>query len=196
MLCFMQPPRATKERDGLPLDIRVGISSCLLGQMVRYDGSHKLEASLIEWLQSFCRLVPVCPEVELGLGVPREPIRLCGSLSEPRLVSLAGGIDLTEAMRDYTARRLESLDAFGIAGFVLKSRSPSCGLGDVPVLTRNGAIAGMGDGAFAAALLARFPLLPLDDERRLQEPERREEFRARVLAFHRRLCERPRECGQ
>src|SRR5690606_4696456 len=108
--------------------IRIGISSCLLGHAVRWDGGHKRDAFLVERLGRFVEWVPVCPELELGMGVPREPIRLVARGAGIRLVSVSGGVDWTARMRAFAQRRVRALARLGLCGYVLKARSPSCGL--------------------------------------------------------------------
>ena len=164
--------------------IRVGVSACLLGESVRWDGGHKRDAWLVDLLGPHVEWVAVCPEVELGLGVPREPIRLEGDPARPRLVAHGSGRDLTQAMTRFARRRIAELDRLGLDGYVLKSRSPSCGMERVPVHGRRTAPR-RGTGAFARALLAHFPLLPVEEEERLHDPRRREAFVARLLAYAR-----------
>jgi uncharacterized protein YbbK (DUF523 family) len=160
---------------------RVGISACLLGERVRWDGGHKLEASLVDTLGAIVEWVPLCPEVEIGLGVPRPPIRLAGSTRAPRLVVEATGQDLTKRMRRYAEDRLRALDRLGLDGYVLKSRSPTCGLRAVPVDRDR-----TGRGLFAAALVGRLRRLPVEEECRLADPAVRHHFLERVLARARR----------
>jgi len=149
---------------------RVGVSACLLGEAVRWDGRHKREEWIVRDLAAVVTLVPVCPEVEMGLGVPRPPIRIDG---DGRLVTVDGGVDLTARMARFAADRLAALE--GIAGFVLKANSPSCGKTGVP----HGDHA-TGPGLFAAALLRRFPDLPVEDEVRLRDPAIRAAFLRRI----------------
>jgi uncharacterized protein YbbK (DUF523 family) len=111
-----------------PQKIRLGVSACLLGQEVRYDGGHKRDAFLTDTLGPFVEWVPVCPEVEIGLSVPRPPIRLVGDPQTPRLVVEKTGEDLATRMRRWASRRITGLDALGLHGYVLKRSSPSCGL--------------------------------------------------------------------
>jgi uncharacterized protein YbbK (DUF523 family) len=164
---------------------RVGISRCLLGDEVRYDGGHKLEPSLIERLADRVEWVPVCPEVEVGMGVPREPIELvvmpAGAIaaSAVRVVGCHTGDDWTARMQAWAARRISELAELRLSGFVLKARSPSCGVRDVAV--RGGDAAA---GLFAQALLTAMPDLPVDDEERLRDPAARARFLERVLARH------------
>jgi uncharacterized protein YbbK (DUF523 family) len=162
--------------------IRVGISACLLGEEVRYDGGHKHEPWITATLGRFVRFVPVCPEVELGLGVPRPAIRLVDDgAGGVRLVEPVAGTNLTERMARYADRRVQALESEDLSGYILKANSPSCGIDGVRVgnLRR-------GRGLFAEALLRRFPSLPVEDEERLRDPRVREEFLARVLDHRRR----------
>jgi uncharacterized protein YbbK (DUF523 family) len=161
---------------------RVGISRCLLGDQVRYDGGHKHEPSLIDTLGPQLEWVPVCPELEVGMGVPREPIQLAASASDSRarLVGVESGADWTDRMQAWAAARIATLETLGLSGFVLKARSPSCGPHDVPV--RNGEPSA---GMFAAALIEAIPRLPVDDEERLRDAEARAVFLRRVIAYHR-----------
>ena len=154
---------------------RVAISACLLGRAVRWDGGHKRAPDLLAALGRHVEWVPICPEVELGLGVPREPIQLVGAARAPRLVALRSGRDLTAAMRRFAAARIAALATQGVAGFVAKSRSPSCAVDDV----RGGA------GLFTRTLRARIPLLPVSDERDLDSAARRADFLRRVVAYQR-----------
>ncbi|MBI3724492.1 DUF523 domain-containing protein [bacterium] len=148
---------------------RVGISACLLGQEVRWDGRHKLDAPLAERLAREVELVPVCPEVELGLGVPREPIRLERRSGETRLVAVESGRDLTASMLSFARSRVRDLSALGLSGYVLKARSPSCGKEAVPVL-EDGREEKTGRGFFARALLELLPDLPVEESESLGEP--------------------------
>jgi uncharacterized protein YbbK (DUF523 family) len=130
----------------------------------------------VEW-------VPVCPEVEAGLGVPREPMRLEGTTRSPRLVTTTSGVDHTAAMQQFSARRLRELERLDLSGFVLKARSPSCGIGGVPLLRAQGVETPDGIGLFAQALIAHFPLLPVEDEDRLHDPQILKDFLKRVSDY-------------
>ena len=158
----------------------VGVSACLLGEEVRYDGDHKLDNFVSGALARIVELRPVCPDVDIGLGVPREPIRLESSGNGTRLVATESKVDLTAAMEAYAEAKVRELDAAGICGYVLKARSPSCGLGSVPI---DGA--DRGDGLFAAALRKLCGRLPIAEETGLEEAAEREVFLARVLAYRR-----------
>ncbi len=165
--------------------IRIGISSCLLGHRTRYDGSHKRDRYITDRLGRLFEWIAVCPEVELGLGTPREPIRLEQLEGGIRLLAHDSGRDLTDSMRAYAVRRLEELSAENLCGYVLKSDSPSCGLETVPVHRRTRAPTRTGRGLFAEALLVRFPHLPVEEEAGLRDPGIRENWIERVLAFAR-----------
>lgn len=164
-------------------EIRVGISSCLLGQNVRYDGGHKKDELVTGFLARFVTLVPVCPEVELGMGTPREPIRLERHGGVVRLVAPESGEDHTESMRRYAERRVAELERMDLSGYVLKSDSPSCGMERVRVWGE-GTSARTGRGAFARVLLARFPLLPVEEEGGLHDRPLLEGFVERVFGYH------------
>lgn len=166
---------------------RLGISSCLLGREVRYDGGHKHDRFLTHVLGPFVEWVPVCPEVEIGLGTPRPPIRLerSGGEGEVRLVMPSTGEDLTARMRDYADGRAAALARLELSGYVLKKDSPSCGMERVRVHGGRGAPARRGRGVFAEALIAALPWLPVEEEGRLNDPRLRENFISRVFALWR-----------
>lgn len=167
--------------------LRIGISTCLLGEPVRFDGGHKRDTFLLHTLGPHVEWVPVCPEVEVGLGVPREPIRLTrtGSSGGVRLVTVNTGVDLSERMRRWAARRLDALAHERLSGYVLKKDSPSCGMARVRVYGGPSGATREGRGLFAEALLARFPELPVEEEGRLGDPRLRENFIERVFAYRR-----------
>ncbi len=172
-------------------NVRLGVSACLLGQAVRYDGGHKRDSFLTETLGPFVEWVPVCPEVEIGLPIPRTPIRLVGAARAPRLVVETTGDDLTERMRRYASAKARELEALGLCGYVLKSGSPSCGLLGVPVYREDGErSSGDGRGLFAAALAERLPALPIEEEGRLADPVVQRNFIERVLAAAGRVLDR------
>lgn len=156
--------------------IKLGISSCLLGEKVRYDGGHKWDRFLTDTLGKFVEFVPVCPEVECGLGVPREAMRLEGDRQAPRLVSSRTRVDHTERMEAWARRRVVELEQEGLSGFIFKSGSPSSGLERVKVYDAQGVPAKTGVGLFARAFREHFPLLPVEDEGRLHDPRLRENF--------------------
>lgn len=152
---------------------------------VRYDGGHKDDRFVHQTLSQYVEFVPVCPEVEIGLGTPRETIRLEGDPSDPRLVATRSGQDLTETMKAYACRRVEELAAIDLHGYILKKDSPSCGIERVRVHQGTGSPARVGTGLFAAALISRFPSLPVEEEGRLNDPVLRENFIERVFAYYR-----------
>lgn len=162
---------------------RIGISACLVGDEVRFDGGHKRAASLIAALSPEVEWVRVCPEVELGLGVPREPVQLVRMPRGTRMIAVQTRIDHTDAMGEYAARRVAQLASANLSGYVLKAKSPSCGLHDVSVHDDAGAMTATGTGLFAAALRAALPELPVEDELRLEDPGAREAFLSRVRAY-------------
>jgi len=164
--------------------IRLGISSCLLGQRVRYDGNHKHDGFITGTLGRFFELVPVCPEVAIGLGVPRPPIRLVGTAAAPRAVGIDNpALDVTDKLAVYGRRMARDLD--DISGYIFKSRSPSCGMEPVKVYQRGGMPARHGRGIYAAAFLAARPGLPAEEEGRLNDPRLRENFIERVFSYRR-----------
>ncbi len=165
--------------------IKLGISACLLGEKVRYDGTSKLDPFLAVTLGKYVEYVPVCPEVEFGLGVPREPMRLAGDPCDPRLVTTNTGRDYTEGMKRWARKRAAELESEGLCGFIFKSRSPSSGMARVKVYNEDGVPSNTGVGMFARAFMERFPLLPVEDEGRLQDPSLRENFIELVFTMKR-----------
>jgi uncharacterized protein YbgA (DUF1722 family)/uncharacterized protein YbbK (DUF523 family) len=163
--------------------IKLGISSCLLGEKVRYDGGHKLDHFLTDTLGVYVDWVPVCPEVESGLPVPREAMHLIGDPVAPRLVTIRSGVDHTNRMRQWANKKVKLLAAEDLCGFVFKSRSPSSGMRGVKIYSPEGMPVNTGSGIFAKAFQDRFPLLPVEDEGRLHDPALRENFIERIFAF-------------
>ncbi len=173
---------------------RLGVSACLLGEEVRYDGGHKRDRFLTDFLGPYVQWVPVCPEVEIGLGTPRPAIRLVQIGGETRLVAPESGADHTVAMRRYGERRVVKLGGMGLSGYVLKKDSPSCGMERVKVYggsarAGEGMPAKEGRGLFAEALLRFLPELPVEEEGRLNDPALRENFVSRIFAYDRFLRE-------
>ena len=164
--------------------IRIGISTCLLGEHVRFDGGHKRDAYLVETLGRHVEWVPVCPEAEAGLGVPRESMNLRRVGAEVRLVTTKSGVDHTDAVRAYAARRIATLRSYELCGYVLKKNSPSCGMEQVRIYGARGAVTN-GRGLFAEALLKAFPYLPIEEEGSLGDSGLRENFIERVFAYRR-----------
>jgi len=165
--------------------LRLGISTCLLGENVRYDGGHKLDRYLKDVVGRFVDWVPVCPEVECGLPVPRESMRLMGDPLHPRLVTSRTGIDHTQRMQDWIQKKLPELEKKDLCGFIFKTRSPSSGMRDVKVYTEQGQPSRKGVGMFAKAFMERFPCMPVEDEGRLHDAGLRENFIERVFVFYR-----------
>ena len=165
--------------------IRIGISRCLLGDAVRYDGGHKRDSFLIDSLGPFVEWVPVCPEVECGMGTPREPMRLVRAGGGIRLLTVETAVDLTTQMERYARRRVAQLASEDLCGYVLKKDSPSCGLERVNVYSARGVPSRSGRGLFASALVDRLSHLPVEEEGRLSNPRLRENFVERVFAYAR-----------
>ena len=168
--------------------IRIGISACLLGQEVRFDGGHKRDPFLTDILGAHVEWVPVCPEVEVGMGTPREPVRLVRpnrSSSRLLMVSTRTATDYTDRMNSWAARRVEELASEDLSGYVLKKDSPSCGMERVKVYPANGMPERSGRGLFATVLKNRFASLPVEEEGRLSDPRLRENFIERVFAYQR-----------
>jgi len=171
------------DRDKSP-PIRVGISSCLLGAEVRFDGGHKRDAYVNGTLTKYFEFVPVCPEVAIGLGTPREPIRLVRVEDEVRVRGVRSlDLDATQPLREYgreMAGRLRD-----ISGYILKRGSPSCGMERVKIYSEKGMPSKTGSGAYTGAFMAEQPLLPCEEEGRLGDPVLRENFIVRVFVYHR-----------
>lgn len=165
--------------------IKMGISACLLGEKVRYDGGHTHDRYITDTLGRYFTFVPVCPETECGLGIPREAMRLEGHPDHPRLVTNRTHVDHTDRMATWMADRLEALAAEDLCGFIFKKGSPSSGLYRVKVYNDKGHPATTGRGIFAAAFTARFPHIPVEEEGRLHDPVLRENFIERVFALKR-----------
>jgi uncharacterized protein YbgA (DUF1722 family)/uncharacterized protein YbbK (DUF523 family) len=165
--------------------IKIGISTCLLGEPVRFDGGHKLDRYLADTLGRFLQYVPVCPEMECGFGVPRESFRLVGDPERPRLVTSRTNRDHTERLTAWAEKRVGELEKEDLGGFIFKSGSPSSGLERVKVYDRNGVSAKVGVGLFARIFIRHFPLLPVEDEGRLHDPGLRENFIERIFALKR-----------
>lgn len=165
--------------------LRLGISTCLLGLPVRYDGGHKLDHYLTDTLGQYVEFVPVCPEVECGLGVPREAVRLVGEPEQPKLTTVRSQADLTERMTTWAARRVAELEEEHLCGFIFKSGSPSSGMERVKVYNEKGVGVKNGVGLFARAFMDHFPGLPVEEEGRLHDPVLRENFIERIFTFYR-----------
>lgn len=165
--------------------IRIGVSACLMGERVRYDGQHKHDNYLTGTLAKWFEFVPVCPEFELGLGVPRESMRLEGDPENPRLITNKTKRDLTDEMLTWCDMRVEQLESENLCGFIFKSKSPSSGMERVKVYSAKGMPSNSGKGLFANAFMQHFPLLPVEEEGRLNDPGLRENFISRVFTLKR-----------
>jgi len=165
--------------------IRLGISTCLLGQNVRYDGGHKLDHFLTDTLGQYVEYVPVCPEVECGFDTPREAFRLIGDPESPRFVTSRTHKDYTERMMQWAKRRVIELEREGLCGFIFKSNSPSSGMERVKVYGEKGMPVKKGRGVFARMFMEYFPLIPVEEEGRLHDPRLRENFVERIFSLKR-----------
>ena len=163
--------------------IRLGISSCLLGKKVRYDGGHKLDPYLKDILGAHVDYVPVCPEVEAGFGIPRETFRLTGSPEAPRFITSKTMVDHTERMENWARKRVKELEKEDLCGFVFKSNSPSSGMERVKVYDDNNVPRKAASGIFARIFMENFPLLPVEEEGRLHDPMLRENFIERIFTL-------------
>ena len=165
--------------------VRIGISSCLLGEKVRFDGGHKKDAFLTSHFGRYVEWVPVCPEFEIGLGVPRESLRLVADGKNVRLVAPRSGLDHTKRMNSWTREHTGHLIDQQLCGYVLKRSSPSCGMERVKVYGSSNLLHREGRGLFAAGLQDRFPTLPMEEEGRLNDPRLRENFVSQVFCYQR-----------
>jgi len=165
--------------------IKIGVSSCLLGNEVRYNGGHKRDRYITDVLGAHMEFVPVCPEVEAGFGVPRETFRLEGAVDAPRLVTTRTSIDHTDRMLAWARRRVRELEKESLCGFIFKKGSPSSGMARVKVYTGKNQPVMKGAGLFARAFMDHFPLLPVEEEGRLLDPVIRENFLERIFTLKR-----------
>ena len=169
--------------DDAPL--RIGISSCLLGEEMRWDGGHKRDRFLTDVLDPYVEWVPLCPEVEVGMGTPREPVRLVRRDEEIVMLGTKSGRDWTAPMRAWAEKRARQLSRLDLCGYVLKKDSPSCGMERVKVRSEKGMPKKEGRGVFAEALLRHHPTLPVEEEGRLHDAALRENFVERIFAYRR-----------
>jgi uncharacterized protein YbgA (DUF1722 family)/uncharacterized protein YbbK (DUF523 family) len=167
--------------------LRLGVSSCLLGSEVRFDGGHKRDRFVTDLLGAFVEWVPVCPEVEVGMGIPRPALRLVGEGDRVRMVEIKTGRDHTRSMERFSARRVRELRGLELCGYILKRDSPSCGMTRVKVFGQKSMPKRQGKGLYASALIEAYPNLPVEDEGRLNDPKLRENFIGRVFAYRRLL---------
>ena len=166
--------------------IKIGVSSCLIGEKVRWNGDHKQNHFVREVLANYFEYVSVCPEMEVGMGVPRETVALYGNLEKSRMISKKTQTDWTRPMKNYIKDRLKSLTHDDLCGYIFKSKSPSCGLGRIPVYSEFGSNkVRHGLGMFAQAFTKAFPIVPTEDEGRLNDPRIRENFIVKVFSFYR-----------
>lgn len=163
----------------------VGVSSCLLGEAVRYDGGHKFHPIIADVIGPQVHWVPICPEVEAGMGIPREPVNLTGAASDPRLIANETGKDWTAAMKAFAKNRIADALDMRLDGYIFKSNSPSCGVRGIRVYDDNRLLEyrAEGPGIFAAFLIRRFPDLPIAEETELTTKDRAESFLAAVAAY-------------
>ena len=189
----MGPALESTGCSGTPARIPVGVSSCLLGQAVRYDGGHKHDRYVTGVLGRYFEYVAWCPEALAGLGVPRPPIRLAGDPGAPRAVRVAdASVDVTDALLAAARRATPEMGA--LRGYVFKRGSPSCGMERVKVYGTPGKSPRMGRGLFARAVMQAYPLLPCEEEGRLNDAPLRESFVERVFAYDRWLRTMARGC--
>jgi uncharacterized protein YbgA (DUF1722 family)/uncharacterized protein YbbK (DUF523 family) len=165
--------------------IRIGVSSCLLGNKVRYDGGHKHDRYITETLGNYFEFLPVCPEVECGLPIPREAMRLIGDPESPRLVTNKTGVDFTDQMNEWAKQRVNQLAGEDLCGFIFKSKSPSSGMERVKVYDGNNIPHTIGVGLFARVFKNQFPFLPVEEEGRLNDMALRENFIESVFVYRR-----------
>ena len=165
--------------------IRIGISSCLLGNPVRWNAGHKLDRYLTNTLGEFVDYVAVCPEVEAGFGVPRESFRLVGDPENPRLITFKSKEDHTDRMKTWARRRVKELEKENLCGFIFKSDSPSSGMIRVKVYNEKGMPEKKGVGMFAREFMNHFPLVPVEDDGRLHNTKIRENFVERIFTLKR-----------
>lgn len=174
-----------KEWHDEAVPIRIGVSTCMLGQNVRHDGGHARDRFVTDELSQWVDFVPTCPEVEIGMGTPRPTVRLVDEGDDVRMIEPASGTDHTDAMSAFSRKRVRFLDDGGIDGYVLKKNSPSCGMERVRVYRGKGLLHKRGSGLFAAALMEHLPGLPVEEDGRLNDPVLRENFIERVFSRNR-----------
>ncbi len=160
--------------------IKIGISACLLGKKVRYNGRHKLNRALKRWASSKgIKFIPVCPEVECGLPVPREPMILTGNPETQRLITINTGIDYTDKLRKWSREKIKALKSENLSGFIFKNRSPSCGLKSVKIKGYRKKI----NGIFAASIIKAFPEMPVVEDERLKDLSSKKRFLNKVKKY-------------
>lgn len=182
----------------MPETFKIGISACLMGENVRWNGGHKLDSYLVKTLGMYVTYVPVCPEVECGLGIPRETLRLVGDIENPRLITTRTKIDHTEKMQTWAKTRVKALENEDLCGFIFKKDSPSSGLLRVKVYGEKGMPQRKGVGLFAKAFTEHFPRIPVEEEGRLHDPKLRENFIEQVFTLKRwrDVLSKPKKVGE
>ena len=173
----------TRSDDKRP--IRLGVSSCLLGHEVRFDGGHKRDRFVTDLLGKFVEWIPVCPEIEAGMGTPRPALRLVGDSDDPQMLEIKSGRDHTKTMKRFSEQRVRALRGLDLCGYILKKDSPSCGMTRVRVYGDKNMPTRRGRGLYASALMDAYPNLPVEDEGRLNDSKLRENFIERVFAYRR-----------
>jgi len=177
-----QEPRQSAAIQG---PIRILVSSCLLGEKVRYDGGHKRDPFLAETLRRFVEYVPVCPEIECGFPTPREPMRLWGTPDMPQLIGAVSGTNFTELMNAWCRKKVRNLEQSDLSGFICRKESPSCGMDRIKMYGVYDTPARVGMGIFTKMFMENFPLVPVEEDGRLQDPSIREMFIGRVFTLRR-----------
>ncbi|MCB9229621.1 MAG: DUF1722 domain-containing protein [Deltaproteobacteria bacterium] len=163
--------------------IKIGVSGCLLGQKIRFNGEHKFHWYINEILGDYFEYVPLCPEVEIGMGVPRKSVRLVGDLNHPEMIEPVSGKNWTQKMHLYSSKKVQELS--DLSGFLFKKNSPSCGVFRTKVYQKNGIPVANGRGLFADTFCKHWPLIPVEEEGRLNDAKLRENFLERVFGYHR-----------
>jgi len=163
----------------------MGISPCLLGKKVRYDGGDRRNRYITDTLGKYFAWIPVCPEVEYGLGIPREPMQLVGDPARPRIVTISTGIDHTDGMVKWAENKFVELEKEDLCGFIFKSKSPSSAIQGVTILSSSGISCGVGPGIFGGAFIRQFSMIPVIDDEQLEDPVSRKDFLEKVFAFMR-----------
>ena len=171
----------------------VGISSCLLGEKVRYDGGHRCNRYITDILGKYFGWIPVCPEVECGLGIPREPMQLVGDPEKPRIVTISTGIDHTDGMMKWVEKKLVELEKEDLCGFIFKSKSPSSAIRGVTILSPSGVECGVGAGIFGGAFIKHLSTIPVIDDEQLGDPLLRKYFLEKVFACNKLRVSRKKE---
>ena len=172
-------------RETIQTKPKIGVSACLLGQKVRFDGGHKRDSFLTDLFGKFVDWVAVCPEAEVGMGIPRETVRLVGSPGHAKMIAEKSGRDWTAEMQQFSAKRICELAGQELSGYIFKKGSPSCGMERVKLYSHGAPPSRLGRGLFAAAVMRDLPLLPVEEEGRLNDLGLRENFIERVFAYRR-----------